>query len=102
MVPPSNVKCGGSDRYELCCAYFLRLTQSFIFSGRAVAHGAVAYFLDRYVRRRVARHTLGQYVSWPYDPSNPEHRRRKDKVYTGLYTGGKFVRGGFQIVVKKV
>jgi hypothetical protein len=66
-----------------------------------VAEGAVGFFLDHYVSARVARFTYGVYCNNRYDPSNPEHVRRKGKVYNDP-SGTKFIPGGFLPHVTKV
>ncbi|KAJ8094286.1 hypothetical protein PM082_006826 [Marasmius tenuissimus] len=54
------------------------------FLNKAVADGAVSFYLDHRVSARVARFTYGIECSTAYVPSDPEHRKRSDTVYTNL------------------
>ncbi|KAL0057726.1 hypothetical protein AAF712_008969 [Marasmius tenuissimus] len=54
------------------------------FLNKAVADGAVSFYLNNTVSIRVARFTYGTSVNIPYEPSNPEHNKRSDTVYTDL------------------
>ena len=51
---------------------------------KAVAAGAVSYYLDHFVVGRLVRYTYGIPASIPYDPSDPEHRKRAHKKYMGI------------------
>jgi hypothetical protein len=76
----------------------LRLTHC---RGKAVADGAVSYYLDRLVSVRIARTTFGSKVNRRYKPSNPEHRRRASTVYTDI-DDEQFVPNGFSVILAKV
>ena len=52
--------------------------------GKAVAVGAISYYLDHFVVSRILRCTYGTEASIDYDPSDPEHRRRSSKKYLGI------------------
>jgi len=43
---------------------------------KAVADGAISYYTDHFVQTRVSKLTYGCRGLLPYDPSNPEHRKR--------------------------
>jgi hypothetical protein len=43
---------------------------------KAVSDGAISFYLDHYVRTRIAKVTYGSKVTVPYDDSNPEHVKR--------------------------
>ncbi|KAF7362767.1 hypothetical protein MVEN_00626400 [Mycena venus] len=43
---------------------------------KAVADGAVSFYVDHYVSVRVARFTYGMQISEPYNPNNVEHATR--------------------------
>ncbi|KIO27480.1 hypothetical protein M407DRAFT_57882, partial [Tulasnella calospora MUT 4182] len=45
-------------------------------TAKAVAHGGVAFYLDRYVTERTMRFTYGLTLQPDYDSSNPEHKER--------------------------
>ena len=51
---------------------------------KAVAVGAISYYLDHFVVGRILRYTYGTEASIDYDPSDPEHRRRSSKKYLGI------------------
>ena len=51
---------------------------------KAVAAGAIAYYLDHPVVRRIVRYTYGMPGSILYDPSDPEHRKRAYKKHLGM------------------
>jgi len=51
---------------------------------KAVADGAISYYLDQFVVGRVVRCTYGTPVSIKYDPSDPEHCRRSHEKYQGV------------------
>jgi len=50
-------------------------------TNKAVAIGAVSYYVDHFVTGRVTQFTYGVPCNTPYDPSNPEHARRAHKSY---------------------
>jgi hypothetical protein len=51
---------------------------------KAVADGAVSYYLDHFVVGRIARHTYGIPISVLYDPADPDHRKRKHMMFEGI------------------
>jgi len=51
---------------------------------KAVAVGAISYYLDHFVVGRIVRYTYGTSGSIDYDPSDPEHRRRSHKKYLAI------------------
>ena len=53
-------------------------------NGKAVAVGAISYYLDHFVVGRILKYTYGTPASIDYDPSDPEHRRRAGKKYLGI------------------
>ena len=69
-----------------------------------MAHGAVAYYLDRLIGSRIAKTTYGIHMQPPYDRHNPLHRERMERgrVYTDEVNGKQYVRGGFAVLVEKV
>ncbi|KAL0574104.1 hypothetical protein V5O48_007863, partial [Marasmius crinis-equi] len=60
------------------------------FVNKAVADGAVSFYLDHMVSARVARFTYGVECSTSYMPSDPEHRKRSHTLYTDV--------AGYQLV----
>jgi hypothetical protein len=51
------------------------------FSNKAVADGAVSYFIDHLVSSRVSRFTYGTECSVPFNPFDMEHRARQKEVF---------------------
>ena len=49
-----------------------------------MAAGAISYYLDHFVVGRIIRYTYGTPASTMFDPSDPEHRRRADKMFLGI------------------
>jgi len=54
---------------------------------KAVADGAISYYLDKFVVSRIVRYTYGTPASIRYDPSDPEHRGRSHKKHLGIVGG---------------
>ncbi|VDB90865.1 unnamed protein product [Peniophora sp. CBMAI 1063] len=57
-------------------------------ANKAVAEGAISFYVDHHVSARVARWTYGTAIKVPYDPSIPSHAQRTHRVYkdaTGTY-----------------
>jgi len=69
--------------------------------GKAVADGAVSFFLDRLVTARVARVTYGVEISSKFDPNNAEHVHRSSTVYTDV-AGEQRVPRGYSVILAKV
>jgi len=51
-------------------------------TNKAVAVGAVSYYVDRLVTGRISKFTYGVPCSIVYDPGDPEHAQRLHKSYT--------------------
>lgn len=68
---------------------------------KAVAHGGVAFYLDRNVTERTMRHTYGVTLRPSYDSSNSEHQARRLKLWTDPISGTVYVEDGFFALVKK-
>lgn len=69
-----------------------------VFSAKAVADGAISYYLDGHVSSRVARVTYGAPAGVPYNAFDPEHLRRTD-FHRHLPSGRVVVNGGFEVVL---
>ncbi|EIN07325.1 hypothetical protein PUNSTDRAFT_144834 [Punctularia strigosozonata HHB-11173 SS5] len=70
-------------------------------TSKAVAEGAVIYYLDHLVTSRVARFTYGTSVFREYDPDLPEHLRRSHLVETHSRTGRSILDDGFSAILRK-
>lgn len=72
-----------------------------VHSNKAVAEGAVSFFLEHFVSTRVAKYTYGTKCVWDYDASDPEHFIRRGKITTRP-SGDVCVRDGYSAILKKV
>jgi len=66
-----------------------------------VSDGAVSFYLDHFVRSRIAKVTYGVRMRKNYDSSDPEHLKRSSAVYAeadGTLTVGE----GFNTILLKV
>jgi len=68
---------------------------------KAVSDGAISFYLDNYVRSRIAKVTYGLKVKRTYDVSNPEHVKRGSKAYTDV-DGSLTLTDGFDPILSKV
>ncbi|KIL54538.1 hypothetical protein M378DRAFT_92351 [Amanita muscaria Koide BX008] len=68
---------------------------------KAVADGAISWYLCRYVSARIAKYSYGVSVEQEFDPTNPEHVSRESTKLT--CANGKFcIPGGFLTIMKRV
>ncbi|KAJ7734374.1 hypothetical protein DFH07DRAFT_844923 [Mycena maculata] len=67
---------------------------------KAVADGAVSFYIDHHVSVRVARFTYGLTCSEPYNRMNMEHFTRAAKRYKGV-SGEWLVPGRFSTILNK-
>ena len=51
-------------------------------SNKAVAVGAISFYVDHFVTGRISKFTYGAPYEVIYQSSNPEHVKRKHKSYT--------------------
>ena len=70
-------------------------------NSKAVADGAVSYFLDHFVEARMSKFTYGTKVSIRYDPGIHEHLARSSTIFTHL-DGTKRLPGAFSEILQKV
>ena len=68
---------------------------------KAVAIGAVSYYVDHFVKGRISKFTYGVLCHTLYDPTNPEHVRRAHKSYVDAM-GDKYVPGYFETMLPRV
>ncbi|KIL60590.1 hypothetical protein M378DRAFT_914269 [Amanita muscaria Koide BX008] len=67
---------------------------------KAVADGAVSYYLDHYVTSRVSKYSYGISVNVLFNPTDPEHARRENTKLMGA--DGKYrIPGAFDTILKK-
>lgn len=68
---------------------------------KAVADGAVSYYIDHVVTERISKAVYGVSCTYSFDASDPEHMTRRDKVFVGA-DGRTSVEGGFSTILTKV
>ncbi|KAH9940117.1 uncharacterized protein BXZ73DRAFT_99114 [Epithele typhae] len=69
-------------------------------TNKAVANGAVCFFLEHFVSARVMKMTYGIKVVVDYDPADPEHLQRAANTYM-RQSGRVVVRDAFSSILKK-
>ncbi|KJA20619.1 hypothetical protein HYPSUDRAFT_42924 [Hypholoma sublateritium FD-334 SS-4] len=67
---------------------------------KAVSDGAISFYLDHFVRTRVAKLTYGKVCDTPYNADLPAHRARVSTVYKTL-SGDRLVPNAFDIILPK-
>ncbi|PPQ91259.1 hypothetical protein CVT25_006376 [Psilocybe cyanescens] len=67
---------------------------------KAVADGAVSFYLDHFVGARVSKHAYGVNCNRPFQPNNLEHISRSDRKYVDL-DGDILLSGGFDVILPK-
>ena len=72
-----------------------------MYRNKAVAVGAISYYVDHFVKGRISKFTCGAPSSNPYQPFDPEHVRRVHKTYIDPL-GGKRVTGCFATLLLRV
>ncbi|KAJ3512364.1 hypothetical protein NLJ89_g3559 [Agrocybe chaxingu] len=68
---------------------------------KAVADGALSFYLDRYVTSRVSKYTFGTDVCVNYNSFNEEHVKRRSKVFRHSISGELKIPGGFSVILPK-
>ena len=68
---------------------------------KAVAVGAISFYVDRFVTGRVSKFTYGVPCIAVYRPSDPEHVKRKHKAYIDP-RGDKVLPGYFDTMLPRV
>ncbi|EFI28063.1 hypothetical protein CC1G_14089 [Coprinopsis cinerea okayama7 len=51
---------------------------------KAVSDGAISFYLDHYVDKRVAKMTYGNFCHIPYNDHDPEHKRRHHTTFMSM------------------
>ncbi|KAF8655087.1 hypothetical protein AX16_003251 [Volvariella volvacea WC 439] len=69
-------------------------------SNKAVADGAVSFYLDHYVRSRIFKYVCGATCNPLYEPQNPEHDRRLSSRII-LADGTQRISGGFCTIIPR-
>ena len=74
-------------------------TTKLFFSNKAVADGAISYYIDHFVQTRVSKLTYGSKGSIDYDANNPEHLKRT--TFTAI-SGVKRIDRVFWVILSGV
>lgn len=73
------------------------------YRNKAVADGAVSFYLDHVVKARVSRHAYGIEISKAFDKSNEDHQRRKDGgMFTSSPSGHILLPKFFSVILASV
>ncbi|KAF5317127.1 hypothetical protein D9611_003509 [Ephemerocybe angulata] len=67
---------------------------------KAVADGAMSFYIDHCVRTRVSKFTYGQFSNTKFDPHNAEHQKRFANTYISL-SGQRNVKNNFSIILPR-
>ncbi|KAF8627755.1 hypothetical protein AX17_006121 [Amanita inopinata Kibby_2008] len=67
---------------------------------KAVADGAISFYLDHFVNVRIARNTYGNACSYIFNPNNPEHALRSNQVYESP-SKKRYIRGAFDVILSR-
>ena len=70
-------------------------------SDKAVAVGAVSFYVDYFVTGRIAKFTYGVSCNALYRPFDPEHVKREDKSWLDA-VGQKWIPNCFEIMLSRV
>ena len=70
-------------------------------SNKAVAVGAVSFYLNHFVTGRISKFTYGTTYNTLYQPSDPEHVKREHKSYLNP-VGEKRIPGYFDSMLLRV
>ncbi len=67
-----------------------------------MSDGATSFYLDHYVRTRVAKVTYGSKVEFFYNNLDAEHVKRVGRIFTHAADGTARLPEGFDLVLPKV
>lgn len=70
-------------------------------SNKAVAVGAISFYLDHSVTGRIAKFTIGLPYNVYYRSEDPEHVKREHKTYLDA-AGVKLVKDAFKTMLSRV
>jgi hypothetical protein len=72
-----------------------------LYRNKAVADGAISFYIDHYVHTRVSKFDYGQFSNVRYNPQNPEHVARYRDSYVSL-SGERNIKNSFSVILPKV
>ena len=85
----------------LSSSVFMSLPDWLLSSNKAVADGAISFYLDHRVSVRVAKWTYGSKCAVRFNPLNAEHRARISTLITDI-SGYKYVPKAYSSILAKV
>jgi len=68
---------------------------------KAVSDGSVSFYLDHFVRYRVAKVTYGSRGRRRYDPADPNYTKRMQRLFVDP-NGVKWITHGFDSILLRV
>lgn len=91
------------DLIVMCTSGFFHLFRTLMPSlrNKAVADGAMSFYLDHRVSARVAKKTYGVKCNTRFDPNDPTHLSRSETNYTGI-SGYLYLPNKFDTILAKV
>ena len=72
-----------------------------LISNKAVADGAVSFYIDHFVSARVSKYAYGIETYRKFHPSNTEHEHRKNKTFI-VPQGYRAIGGIFSVILPQV
>ncbi|KAH9946441.1 hypothetical protein B0H21DRAFT_693711 [Amylocystis lapponica] len=85
---------------EACGQRGLNLSRPDTHTSKAVAEGAVSYYLDHFVSVRMSRVAYGVRCLTPYDLNDPEHYKRRGGVCTQA-SGRRYLPDAYSVILPK-
>ncbi|KZT00293.1 uncharacterized protein LAESUDRAFT_732387 [Laetiporus sulphureus 93-53] len=89
-----------SQLNEYCVTLCVAFSRPDNHTHKAVAEGAISYYLDHFVSARIARFTYGTDCVTDYDAANPEHARRSNNVHSNA-SGRRVVGPCFSTILER-
>src|ERR1700729_3500873 len=83
-IAARGLKLSRPDTHTYVCLHISVRSIHVCIRSKAVAVGAISYYLDHFVVGRIVRYTYGTPGSITFNPSDPEHRKRAHKKYLGI------------------
>ncbi|KAH9485825.1 Heat shock 70 kDa protein 12A [Psilocybe cubensis] len=85
------------DRFS---AYGLDISRPDSHVNKAVADGAISFYLDHFVGARVSKHAYGTNYAAVFQPNNPEHIARMSQKFVAS-DGRVLISGAFDVILPK-
>ncbi|KAK7032185.1 hypothetical protein VNI00_013359 [Paramarasmius palmivorus] len=78
----------------------LKLSRPDGFVNKAVADGAVSFYLDHCVAARISRFTYGTECCTTFNPADPQHQKRANTIFLQA-SGGRAIPNVFDVILPK-